>query len=52
MHLYDAIEMVASIDKKGGPIVKSVLEAARHNGVKQGFCEERMYVKSITVGRA
>jgi ribosomal protein L22 len=52
MHLYDAIETITSVDKKGGPLVKSVLEAARHNGVKQGFSEERMFVKSITVGRA
>jgi len=52
MHLYDAIEAIASVDKKGGPLVKSVLEAARHNGTKQGYSEDRMFVKSITVGRA
>ena len=52
MHLFDAIETVASIDKKGGPIVKSVLEAARHNGARQGMDEQRMFVKSVVVGRA
>lgn len=51
-HLYDALQLINNVSKKGGKIVKSVLEAARVNGIKKGFCEERMYVKEIVLGKA
>lgn len=34
MHIFDALETAAVITKKGGEILKKVLEAARANGIK------------------
>ena len=51
-HIYDALTLIANVAKKGGRIVKSVLEAARVNGIKKGFSEERMFVKEIVLGKA
>lgn len=31
-HIYDALTLIQNVQKKGGKIVKSVLEAARVNG--------------------
>lgn len=36
-HIYDAMNILADVDKYGGPVVKSVLEAARKNGENKGF---------------
>lgn len=52
MHIYDALNAIQNVQKKGGLIVKSVLEAARVNGVKLGLAEERMFVKEIVLGKA
>jgi ribosomal protein L22 len=51
-HLYEAISILGEVDTKGGPIVKSVLEACRKNGENKGFTEERMFVKLAIVGKA
>ena len=51
-HIYDAINILADVDKKGGPIVASVLHAARKNGQNKGYSEERMFVKYSIVGKA
>ena len=51
-HLFDALNILSHTDKKGGPLVRSVLNAARKNGEKQGYTDERMYVRTITVGKA
>jgi len=51
-HIYDAMNIVAGVDKKGGPLVKSVLEAARKNGEKKGYSEDRMFVKTSIVNKA
>lgn len=52
MHIYDALNAIQNVQKKGGQIVKSVLEAARVNGTKKGLAEERMFVKEIVLGKA
>lgn len=36
-HIYDAMNIIGRVDKKGGPVVKSVLEACRKNGENKGF---------------
>jgi large subunit ribosomal protein L22 len=51
-HLRDALFMIENCPKKGGPLIKSVLEAARANAVKQGLSEERLFVKECLVGKA
>jgi len=51
-HIYDAMNILGHVDKKGGPVVLSVLEAARKNGENQGFSEDRMFVKTSIVGKA
>lgn len=51
-HILDALILVSNLAKKGGPLVKSVLEAARVNGIKKGYAEERMFVKEIVLGKA
>jgi len=51
-HLYDALTLIDNASKKGGKLVKSVLEAARHNGLNKGYNEERFYVKEIIIGKA
>lgn len=51
-HIYDALQLIQNVNKKGGPLVKSVLEAARANAVKKGMAEERLFVKECIVGRA
>lgn len=50
-HIYDAMNIIAQVDKKGGPIVKSVLMAARKNGENKGFTEDRMFVKTSIVNK-
>jgi ribosomal protein L22 len=50
-HIYDAIATLNGVDKKGGPIVESVLFAAKKNGQNKGFNEERMFVKTSIVGK-
>ena len=51
-HIYDALNILAGVDKKGGPVVKSVLEAARKNGENKGYAEDRMFVKTAIVNKA
>lgn len=51
-HIHDALTLIQNVAKKGGKLVKSVLEAARVNGQKKGYSEERMYVKEIVLGKA
>lgn len=51
-HIYDAMNVIAEVDKFGGPVVKSVLEAARKNGENKGYSEDRMFVKFATTGKA
>jgi ribosomal protein L22 len=51
-HIYDALTLIQNSAKKGAKIVKSVLEAARVNGIKKGFNEERMFVKEVVLGKA
>jgi len=50
-HIYDALTLINNVAKKGGPLIKSVLMAAKVNGVKQGFAEERMWVKEVVLGK-
>lgn len=50
-HLYDALANLEKVDKKGGPVVKKCLEAARHNGAKMGYAEDRMFVSKVLVGK-
>lgn len=51
-NVYDAIAIIASVDKKGGPLVDSVLQAAKKNGERQGLQTDRLFVKQSIVGRA
>ena len=51
-HSYDAMNMLGNVDKFGGPVVRSVLEAARKNGENKNFSEDRMFVKTAVVGKA
>jgi hypothetical protein len=50
-HIYDALTLIQNVPKKGGRIVKSVLEAARVNAVKKGMAEERLFVKECVIGK-
>ncbi len=50
-HLSDALTLIENVSKKGGKLVKSVLMAARANGIKQGYNEDRMFVKEIILGK-
>lgn len=50
-HIKDALEAIVVCNKKGGPLVRSVLEAARANAVKRGMQEERLFVKECIVGK-
>jgi len=53
LNMYDALAVIERTNKKGGPLVKSVLEAARVNASKQAHAlPDRLWVKTITVGRA
>lgn len=47
----DAQFLIENCKKKGGPLIKSVLEAARANAVKQGLAEERLFVKECIIGK-
>jgi ribosomal protein L22 len=51
-HIYDALNVLAQVNKKGGPLVKSVLEAARKNGENKGYSDDRMFVKTAIVNKA
>ena len=51
-HIHDALTLIQNVPKKGGKIIKSVLEAARVNGIRKGYSEERMFVKEIVLGKA
>ena len=51
LHVYDAENMLNHIDKKGGEFVKNALTNARRAGQRAGYAEDRMFVKSIIVGR-
>jgi len=51
-HVYDALTLIGNVSKKGGKLIKSVIEAARVNGLKKGYAEERMFVKEIVLGKA
>jgi len=50
-HVFDAQSVVSSVDKKGGRFVGNCLMNALKSGVRQGYAEERMFVKYITVGK-
>lgn len=50
-HLSDALTLIDNVSKKGGKLVKSVLMAAKANGIKKGYAEERMYVKEVVLGK-
>lgn len=51
-HIYDAMNILGGVDKKGAPVIKSVLEAARKNGERKGYCEDRMFVKLSICNKA
>jgi len=51
-HIYDATALIANVSKKGGKLISSVLQAARVNGIKKGYAEERMFVKEVVLGKA
>ena len=51
-HIYDATALIGNVAKKGGQLIASVLAAARVNGIKQGYAEERMFVKEVVLGKA
>jgi len=50
-HVGDALVTLGNIDKKGADVIHSVVRAARHNGMKQGMSEERMFIKYAIVGK-
>lgn len=50
--LDDALTLIDNVAKKGGKLIKSVLNAARANGIKKGYSEDRMWVKEIVLGKA
>lgn len=50
-HIYDALTLIGNVNKKGGKLIKSVLEAARFNAKNKGMSDERLYVKEIVLGR-
>ena len=50
-HIYDAMAIIDNCAKKGGKIVNSVLQAARVNGIRKGYAEERMWVKEVVLGK-
>ncbi len=50
-HIYDALHLISGVSKKGGPLIKSVIEAARVNAVKKGMAEERLFVKECIIGK-
>ena len=50
-HIYDAQGILGRVDKKGGNIVATALENAQRAGTAAGYAEERMFVKTITVGK-
>jgi ribosomal protein L22 len=50
-HILDALTVIENCVKKGGKIVKSVLQAARVNGIRKGYAEERMWVKEVVLGK-
>ena len=51
-HIFDALTLISNVTKKGGQLIKSVLEAARVNGIRKGYSEERMFVKEVVLGKA
>ncbi len=51
-HIYDANALINNVAKKGGKLINSVLQAARVNGIKKGYAEERMFVKTVVLGKA
>lgn len=51
-HIYDALALIKGVSKKGGEIIRTVLEAARANGINKGYAEERMFVKEVVIGKA
>ncbi len=51
-HILDALALITNVSKKGGKLIQSVLQAARVNGIKKGYAEERMFVKEIVLGKA
>jgi len=51
-HIYDASALIGNVAKKGGKLISSVLQAARVNGIKKGYAEERMFVKEVVLGKA
>jgi ribosomal protein L22 len=48
-HLLEALAAVNASDKKGADIIKATLMAARKNGERKGFNEERMFVQRAIV---
>lgn len=50
-HIYDALTLIENCAKKGGKIVNSVVQAARVNGIRKGYAEERMWVKEVVLGK-
>lgn len=51
-HIFDALSVLENSDKKGSQLIRSVLEAARANGIKKGLSEERFFVKEVILGKA
>jgi hypothetical protein len=50
-HIYDAIALTKNLNSKSGEIVRTVLEAARKNGLNQGYSEDRFFVKTAITNR-
>ena len=48
-HLLEALAAINASDKKGADIIKATLMAARKNGERKGFNEERMFVQRAIV---
>jgi ribosomal protein L22 len=51
-HIYDALSLIKNVSKKGGEIMRDLLEQARSNGVMKGYAEERMFVREVIIGKA
>lgn len=50
-HIYDAIAITKNLNSKSAEIVRSTLEAARKNGLNQGYSEDRFFVKTAITNR-
>ena len=51
-HIYDAESMISQVDKKGAKFIGNALRNAKSVAERRGLATERLFVKTITVGKA